>query len=132
MGTINVQASAAAALFRDRSEEAAESLSAIRSASKEGLRELRAILYVLRHVDEVSTYSPGSGSVSSGHRGGRGALGRSAGTVTVIVQARSMSAVTDLAAFRIIQEALTNTIRHASLAIATVAVRYGLSDWRSR
>ena len=45
MATITVQASAATALLRDdRPEQAAESLQAIRSASKDGLRELRAIL----------------------------------------------------------------------------------------
>ena len=52
MATINVQASAAAALLRDRPDQAAESLTAIRAASKDGLRELRAILNVLRDVDE--------------------------------------------------------------------------------
>ncbi len=48
MATITVQASAATALLRDRPDQAAESLRAIRSASKDGLRELRAILDVLR------------------------------------------------------------------------------------
>jgi signal transduction histidine kinase len=36
--------------------------------------------------------------------------------------------VTDLAAFRIIQEALTNAVRHAGPATATVSVRYGAAD----
>jgi signal transduction histidine kinase len=49
-------------------------------------------------------------------------------TVTVTGQPRDLPAVTDLAAFRIIQEALTNTIRHAGPATATVAVRYGRAD----
>ena len=48
MATITVQASAATTLLRDRPEQAAESLQAIRAASKNGLRELRAILDVLR------------------------------------------------------------------------------------
>src|SRR5262249_27355300 len=52
MATINVQASAATQLLRDRPGEAAESLAAIRAASKDGLRELRAILNALRHADE--------------------------------------------------------------------------------
>jgi len=38
--------------------------------------------------------------------------------------------VTDLAAFRIIQEALTNSIRHAGPATAAVVVRYGDADLR--
>ena len=48
MATITVQAAAASQLLRDRPDEAAESLKAIRAASKDGLRELRAILDVLR------------------------------------------------------------------------------------
>ena len=48
MATITVQAAAATQLLRDQPDEAAESLRAIRAASKDGLRELRAILDVLR------------------------------------------------------------------------------------
>ena len=112
MATINVQASAAAALVRDRPEEAAESLAAIRAASKDGLRELRAILNVLRHADEPADPTrpvPGLARLDALAEGVR-AAGLPV-TVTVTGQPRSMAAVTDLAAFRIIQEALTNTIR---------------------
>ncbi len=45
--------------------------------------------------------------------------------VTVTGQPRPLPAVTDLAAFRIIQEALTNSIRHAGPATAAVGVSYG-------
>ena len=38
--------------------------------------------------------------------------------------------MTDLAAFRIVQEALTNSIRHAGPATAAVAIRYGDADLR--
>ena len=41
------------------------------------------------------------------------------------VAARRLPAVTDVAAFRIIQEALTNSIRHAGPATAAVSVSYG-------
>jgi signal transduction histidine kinase len=126
MATINVQASAAAQLLADRPEQAAESLTAIRAASKDGLRELRAILNVLRHVDEgadPTQPAPGLARLNAL------AVGvRQAGlpvTVTVTGQPRPLPAVTDLAAFRIIQEALTNSIRHAGPATATVTVAYG-------
>ncbi|HEY6789236.1 MAG TPA: ATP-binding protein, partial [Trebonia sp.] len=46
-------------------------------------------------------------------------------TVRVQGEPRATSAVTDLAAFRVIQEALTNTVRHAGPATATVTVAYG-------
>ena len=129
MATINVQASAATQLLRDRPEQAAESLAAIRAASKDGLRELRAILNVLRHADEPADPTrpvPGLARLDALAAGVR-AAGLPV-TVTVTGQARELPAVTDLAAFRIIQEALTNSVRHAGPATAAVSVRYGAAD----
>jgi signal transduction histidine kinase len=132
MATINVQASAAAQLLTSqRPERAAESLAAIRSASKDGLRELRAILNVLRNADEPEDSTrpaPGLARLDALATGVR-AAGLPV-TVTVTGQPRELPAVTDLAAFRIIQEALTNTIRHAGAATAAVSVRYGDGDLR--
>ncbi len=129
MATINVQASAATQLLRDRPEQAAESLAAIRAASKDGLRELRAILNVLRDADEPADPTrpaPGLARLDALAAGVR-AAGLPV-TVTVTGQARELPAVTDLAAFRIIQEALTNAVRHAGPATAAVSVRYGAAD----
>ncbi len=126
MATINVQAGAAAALLRDRPDQAAESLSAIRAASKAGLRELRAILNVLRHADEPADPTrpaPGLARLEALAAGVR-AAGLPV-MVRVVGQPRDLPAVTDLAAFRIIQEALTNAIRHAGPATAEVSVSYG-------
>jgi signal transduction histidine kinase len=129
MATINVQASAAAQLLRDRPEQAAESLAAIRAASKDGLRELRAILNVLRQADEPTDPTQPAPGLTRLNALATGV--RAAGlpvTVTVTGQPRKLPAVTDLAAFRIIQEALTNTVRHAGPACAAVSVCYGDSD----
>ena len=129
MATINVQASAATQLLRDRPEQAAESLAAIRAASKDGLRELRAILNVLRHADEPA--DPTQPAPGLARLDALAAGVRAAGlpvTVTVTGQPRELPAVTDLAAFRIIQEALTNAVRHAGPATAAVSVRYGAAD----
>jgi signal transduction histidine kinase len=51
-------------------------------------------------------------------------------SVTVTGQRRDLPAVTDLSAFRIIQEALTNTLRHAGPATAAVTVDYGAAALR--
>ncbi len=129
MATINVQASAATQLLRDRPEQAAESLAAIRAASKDGLRELRAILSVLRHADEAADPTrpaPGLARLDALAAGVR-AAGLPV-TVTVTGRPRELPAVTDLAAFRIIQEALTNAVRHAGPATAAVTVAYGAGD----
>jgi signal transduction histidine kinase len=131
MATITVQAAAASQLLTTSPERAAESLAAIRAASKDGLRELRAILDVLRNADEPADPTapvPGLSRLDA-----LAARVRQAGlpvTVTVDGQPRPLPAVTDVGAFRIIQEALTNTVRHAGPASATVAVHYGADDLR--
>lgn len=135
MATITVQSAAATQLLRDRPDEAAESLRAIRAASKDGLRELRAILDVLRSASggaaepaDPTQPPPGLGRLDALVSGVR-----SAGlpvTVTVTGRRRDLSAVTDLSAFRIIQEALTNTLRHAGPATAAVTLDYGEDELR--
>ena len=62
MATINVQAGVAAHVLSTRPEAAAESLQAIKAASKEGLRELRAILDVLRQADDADPTQPTPGT----------------------------------------------------------------------
>ncbi len=134
MATITVQAAAATQLLRDRPDEAAESLKAIRAASKDGLRELHAILDVLRTAaggDEPADPTQPAPGLSRLDALAAGV--RAAGlpvTVTVTGRPRELPAVTDLSAFRIIQEALTNTLRHAGPARAAVTVDYGASAIR--
>ena len=135
MATITVQAAAATQLLRDRPDEAAESLRAIRAASKEGLRELRAILDVLRTATDGAeeTADPTQPTPGLSRIDDLVAGVRAAGlpvTVTVTGQRRDLPAVTDLSAFRIIQEALTNTLRHAGPATAAVAIDYGAAALR--
>jgi signal transduction histidine kinase len=135
MATITVQAAAATQLLRDRPDEAAESLKAIRAASKDGLRELRAILEVLRTATggadepaDPTQPTPGLNRLDALVTGVR-AAGLPV-TVTLTGTPRDLPAVTDLSAFRIIQEALTNTLRHAGPASAAVTVDYGESALR--
>ena len=109
--------------------QAAESLQAIRAASKDGLRELRAILDVLRAAsgDADESADPVQPAAGLARLDALAAGVRAAGlpvTVTVTGHPRDLPAVTDLSAFRIIQEALTNAIRHAGPATAAVTVRY--------
>ena len=61
MATINVQAGVAAHVLPTQPEAAAEALQAIKTASKEGLRELRAILNVLRQADDADPRQPAPG-----------------------------------------------------------------------
>jgi signal transduction histidine kinase len=130
MATINVQAGSAAHVLATRPEVAAEALQSIKTASKDGLRELRAILNVLRQADDADPIQPAPGLaqldtlVAGARRAGLET------TLAVTGTAVPLPAAADLAAYRIIQESLTNTIRHAGPATATVSVSYTGDDVR--
>ena len=124
MSTINVQASAAAMVLTERPDAAAESLQAIRAASKNGLRELRAILNVLRQADDAEPTAPAPGLAQvDALIAGANQAGLPA-TLTVSGEPEVLPAGVDLAAYRIIQESLTNAIRHAGPATARVSLTY--------
>lgn len=135
MATITVQAAAASQLLPTSPERAAESLAAIRAASKDGLRELQAILDVLRSAggtadEHADPTAPVPGLARLDYLATRVRQAGLPVTVTVEGEPRPLPALTDLSAFRIIQEALTNTVRHASPATAAVVVSYGADDLR--
>jgi signal transduction histidine kinase len=123
MAMINVQATAAAMQLADDPASAAEAIQAIRGASKSGLRELRAILEVLRQVDG------GSPAVPVPDLRAISALVEAtsaAGTPTTLKAADPPAPVPPpvaLAAYRIVQESLTNVVRHAGRVPATVGLR---------
>ncbi len=124
MATINVQASAAAHVAADRPQAAVDALGVIKSVSKDGLRELRAILNVLRQTDEPDTAFPAPGLAQIGDLI---ASAKTAGlpvTLTVTGSPGPLPSETDLAAYRIVQESLTNAIRHAGPASATVSLAF--------
>jgi len=121
ISVIQVQAGVAAHLARKRGEEVPAALAAIQEASADASRELRATLGVLRASDD---------SDSSGLRqlAALIARARAAGlpvTVTVTGTERQLTPDVDQAAYRIVQEALTNVTRHADQACATVHLQYG-------
>jgi signal transduction histidine kinase len=130
MATINVQAGVAAHVLADRPEAAAEALRVIKTASKDGLRELRAILNVLRQADDTdpTAPTPGLGQIDALIAGAT-----QAGLATSLElsgQPRPLPAEVDLAAYRIVQESLTNAIRHAGPARATVSIGYSEAELR--
>src|SRR5690348_1455703 len=130
MATINVQAGVAAHILPTHPEVAAESLQAIKTASKEGLRELRAILNVLRQADDADPTQPAPGTaqledlIAGARRAGLET------TLTVTGDPVPLPAAVDLAAYRIVQESLTNAIRHAGPATAAVSLGYAHDELR--
>ncbi len=128
MAMINVQASAAAMLLADEPERAAEAIQAIRGASKAGLRELRAILSVLQQADTdlPEPAAPGLPAIRA-----LAEAATAAGTPTSVEAcelAAPLPPPVALAAYRIVQESLTNVVRHAGPGTATVTVRQDGGD----
>ncbi|MGA4797255.1 sensor histidine kinase [Streptomyces lavendulocolor] len=92
---------------------AREALEAVRATSKDALRELRATLGVLRQADEAAPTAPASGLDRLGELVERArATGLDAGVRTEGTP-RPLPPPLDLAAYRIVQESLTNVTRHA-------------------
>ncbi|MGX6606409.1 histidine kinase [Micromonosporaceae bacterium Da 78-11] len=122
LSLINVQAGVGLHLMDNRPEQAREALAAIKTASSEALREVRAVLGVLRTSDEAAPRQPALGLSRLDD------LTADAGfpvTTEVTGEARELPAEVDRAAYRIVQEALTNVRRHAGpSASAQVGVDY--------
>ena len=125
MATISVQAGVGIHLLQQRPAQAVEALTTIKQISDQGLTDVKAILGVLRaDNDPDQPRTP---------RGGLDQLEalldpvRAAGVqpqLTVHGSARPLPAAVDLAAYRIIQEALTNVLRHARARTVWLDLRY--------
>jgi signal transduction histidine kinase len=133
MSTINVQAGVASYVSSNLPLPAAEALQAIKIASKDGLRELRAILAVLRQADDPDSKQPQPGlDRLDALVAGVTAAGLPTTLVITGRPPRILPPTVDLAAYRIAQESLTNAIRHAGPATATVHVAYDHHEVRVR
>jgi signal transduction histidine kinase len=124
MATINVQAGVAAHVIDREPEQAAQALEAIKQASKEGLRELRGILNVLRQADEQDERSPAPRLAQLDELIENATQAGLPTVVTVHGRARALAPTVDLTAYRIVQESLTNALRHAGPTTATVTLSY--------
>lgn len=132
LSVISMQASVALHVVDRRPEQAPVALAAIRDASREALEELRGTLAVFRRPEEGAGRGPLPG------------LGRLEALVGSLVGAGRpvelvwrgepvpVGPVVDVAAYRIVQEALTNVVRHAGGARAVVEVSYEVGRVRVR
>src|SRR3984885_11860597 len=120
ISVICVQSGVAVHLARKRGEEVSPALLAIQEASADAARELRTTLGVLRSDEDGD-------SSGLGHLARLAARARAAGlpvTVNVTGAERALPPEVDQAAYRIVQEALTNISRHAGQASARVHLCY--------
>ena len=124
LSIIAVQSGAALHVIDDRPAEARSALQAIRTTSKEALQELRDVLGVLRGEGEVD--APRAPNTGLAHLPELVFQMEKAG-IEVAVDTdgdlAGLPAVVDASAYRVVQEALTNVLRHAGPARAVVSVQ---------
>ncbi len=121
---MGVQAGAARRVLHRRPEKAEEVLSAIEATGREAVRELHRLLGFLRREEEDGL----APQPSLRQLDALLAQTREAGLPVALVvegEPRPLPPGVDLSAYRIVQEALTNSLKHAGPATATVTVRYG-------
>jgi len=125
LAVINMQAGVALHVLGRHPEQAAESLNAIKRTSKDALEDLRGTLALFRQPDSANGArrpAPGLDQLDSLVA----TMADSGLSVEVLVTGGriKLPAAVDLAAYRILQESLTNVLRHAGSASATVRVDY--------
>ena len=130
IATIGVQAGVAAHVLDQQPEQAREALLIIKELSRDAMRDLRGMLRVLRQTEDLEEREPAPGlgrlpELVDRIRGSGVAV-----QLQVEGAVRPLTPATDLAAYRAVQEALTNVIRHAPGASAQVHLEYGEDSLR--
>jgi signal transduction histidine kinase len=124
IATINVLSGVAVHVMDKRPQEAAEALRTIKETSQRALREVRAGLGVLQERDDDEPRAPTPGLAQLELLVATTSKAGIAIDVQLSGRPRPLPAPVDLAAYRIVQESLTNVIRHAGAHAASVSVSY--------
>src|SRR5215216_4675076 len=125
ISVIAVQSGVGAHVANSQPEEAAKALAAIEATSRAALTELRRLLGVLRQDGEPQaslTPAPGLADLE----GLLAEVAKAGLAVRLRVEGAPspLPAGLDLSAYRVVQEALTNVVKHAGPAHAQVTIRY--------
>jgi signal transduction histidine kinase len=125
MSVIAVQSGVGAHVAASRPEEVGKALAAIEATSRGALEELRRLLGVLRQADEPQgDLAPVPGLADLDVLLAEVAKAGLAVKLQVNGTRPPLPAGVDLSAYRIVQEALTNVVKHAGPARARVVVGY--------
>jgi signal transduction histidine kinase len=120
-----IQAGAARRLVDRDPERVVEVAATIKTMGREALDEMRRLVGVLREADERPELAPQPTVAEIEALAERARAAGLEVELTVEGERRDLPPGVDLSAYRVVQEALTNTIKHANASSATVAVRYG-------
>jgi len=128
VSVMTVQAGAAEEMLKHDPGRALEPVRAVQETGRQALVEMKRLVGILRAEDEEIGLAPQPGLADLD----RLVLQvRDAGLpveVHVEGEPRPLPLGVDLSAYRVVQEALTNALKHAGRARATVTIRYAASD----
>jgi signal transduction histidine kinase len=123
LSMINVQSSVALELLDDHPDRAGPALAAIKDASRQAISDVHSLVAALRtDGGQPTAPTPGIGDLDT-LVGAARATGLTVHTV-VDGEPRAVPTVIDVAAARIVQESLTNVVRHSAAKAASVTVTY--------
>ena len=123
-----VQAGAAQQVVDDDPEHVRSALGTIRATGAGALEEMRRVVTMLREDEAGGDLTPQPGVAALGALVEEARIGGLDASLVVEGVARALPVGLDLAAYRIVQEALTNVRRHAAATSAAVVLRYGESE----
>jgi len=128
MSLIHVQAGVALHLVDRKPEQVETALETIKDASKEALTELRALIGVLRAEGEQAPRAPVARLEALDELADRASHAGVTTTVDVTGDLADVPAAVGTAAYRIVQEAVTNVVRHSGATRARIVVDVGAHD----
>jgi signal transduction histidine kinase len=125
LAAINMQAEIALHLMARQPGRAEEALTAISRTSRESLDELRATLGAVRRGDDLDDRTPVPGLARLDALVDRTRAVGVPVSLEISGPLTTLPVAVDLAAYRIVQESLTNVLRHAGPATAAVDISVG-------
>jgi signal transduction histidine kinase len=128
VSVMTVQAGAAEEMLKHDPERALEPMRAVQETGRQALVEMKRLVGMLREDDDEIGLAPQPGLADLDRLVKHV---REAGLpveVRIEGEPRTLPLGVDLSAYRVVQEALTNALKHAGHATATVTVRYGADD----
>jgi signal transduction histidine kinase len=124
VSVMTVQASGVRRLLKPEQEREREALETVERTGREALAEMRRLLGVLRETDGAAELAPQPGLDGLDRLLDQVRASGLPVELTVEGDRRPLPAGVDLSAYRIVQEALTNALKHAGKAQASVRLRY--------
>jgi signal transduction histidine kinase len=124
VSVMGIQAGAARRIMKQQPDKANEVLTQIEASSRQAVAELQRLLGFLREDNHVDDIAPQPGLKQLDYLVNQMRLTGLAVSVKKEGAEISLPPGVDLSAYRIIQEALTNTLKHAGPVSAEVTIRY--------